>query len=161
VLVVLFRILYGYGRSDCFVSPYHLTPYHATLHHDDDIPAPPHPLLSSSLTSSSSNTTPMKSHLALPIPSLPPTHTPAELSAHIAHLRKIKSDFLDLLTEEQKELLGMEVDSMGDDWFVGLRGEFVKPYFLEVSCGDRGVFAFLWRWRLWRMRVRDQGRIGS
>jgi hypothetical protein len=135
VLVVLFRILYGYGRSDCFVSPYHLTPYHATLHHDDDIPAPPHPLLSSSLTSSSSNTTPMKSHLALPIPSLDPDHTPAELSAHIAHLRKIKSDFLELLTEEQKELLGMEVGSMGDDWFVGLRGEFVKPYFLEVSCG--------------------------
>ena len=133
--VSLLRILYGYGRSDCYVSSHYLTSYRATLHHDDGIPAPPpHPLLSSSLTSSS-NTTPMKTHLALPIPSLPPTHTPSELSAHIAHLRKLKSDFLGLLTEEQKELLGMEVDSMGDDWFVGLRGEFVKPYFLEVSCG--------------------------
>ena len=87
----------------------------------------------------------MKTHLALPIPSLDPNHTPSELSAHIAHLRKIKSDFLGLLNEEQKELLGMEVDSMGDDWFVGLRGEFVKPYFLEVGFGSCGVFAFLWR----------------
>lgn len=101
----------------------------------------------------------MKSHLALPIPSLPPTHTPSELSAHIVHLRKIKSDFLGLLTEEQKELLGMEVDSMGDDWFVGLRGEFVKPYFLEVSFGSWEVFACLWR--LSRIRMRGCGRIVS
>jgi hypothetical protein len=115
---------------------HHIVLNYATLHYYYATSAPPtHPLLPSSLTSSSSNTTPMKSHLALSIPSLDPDHTPAELSAHIAHLRKIKSDFLELLTEEQKELLGMEVGSMGDDWFVGLRGEFVKPYFLEVSCG--------------------------
>ena len=27
----------------------------------------------------------------------------------------------------------MEIESMGDDWFVGLRGEMVKQYFLDVS----------------------------
>ena len=76
---------------------------------------------------------PLRAHLALPIPSLPPNHTPAELSEHIAHLRRIKEEFIGLLTPDQKELLGMEIESMGDDWFVGLRGEMVKQYFLDVS----------------------------
>lgn len=77
----------------------------------------------------------MRTHLALPIPSLPPTHTPSELSAHITHLRNLKEEYIGLLTDDQRELLGMEMESMGDDWFVGLRGEFVKGYFLEVSFG--------------------------
>lgn len=37
------------------------------------------------------------------------------------------------LSEEMKELLLLERETMGDDWFVALRGEFVKPYFKDVG----------------------------
>lgn len=45
----------------------------------------------------------------------------------------LKKEFIDALPEEMKQLLEMEIETMGDDWFVALRGEFVKPYFKEVG----------------------------
>jgi uracil-DNA glycosylase len=45
----------------------------------------------------------------------------------------LKRDFVEALPDDLKELLQMEIETMGDDWFVALRQEFVKPYFRDVS----------------------------
>jgi hypothetical protein len=49
----------------------------------------------------------------------------------------LKKEFVDALTPDLQELLQLEIDTMGNDWFVALRGEFVKPYFRDVSLENR------------------------
>jgi hypothetical protein len=46
---------------------------------------------------------------------------------------KLKEDYVSALSDDQKAYLGMEIDGMGGDWFVALRGEFAKGYFGDVS----------------------------
>lgn len=64
--------------------------------------------------------------------SVPLTSTASETAAEGADTATIKQDFIEALPQDLKELLAMEIETMGDDWFVALRGEFVKPYFREV-----------------------------
>lgn len=45
---------------------------------------------------------------------------------------RLKREFVESLPEDLRELTRLEQETMGDDWFVALRGEFVKPYFKEV-----------------------------
>lgn len=53
-------------------------------------------------------------------------------SASLSDTTTLKKEFVDALPKDLRELLQMEIETMGDDWFVALRGEFVKPYFKEV-----------------------------
>lgn len=71
-------------------------------------------------------------NLSRPIPSLTANATPQQLAAHIAAIAELKADFIKQLTPEQSELLSTEMTSMGDDWFVALRGDMVVPEFIEV-----------------------------
>lgn len=44
-----------------------------------------------------------------------------------------KAQFVSSLTEEQRELLDLEITTMEDSWFQALSGEFLKPYFLTLK----------------------------
>ncbi|KAI5455485.1 uracil DNA glycosylase [Naganishia albida] len=66
----------------------------------------------------------LRANLSIPVAS---TSSPSSDTA------TLKKDFIDALPEDMKELLKMEIETMGDDWFVALRGEFVKPYFKELK----------------------------
>jgi hypothetical protein len=59
---------------------------------------------------------------------------PAPSTTDIETTAKLKAEFVDALPADLKELLQLEIETMGDDWFVALRSEFVKPYFRDVSC---------------------------
>ncbi|KAJ9104340.1 hypothetical protein QFC19_003982 [Naganishia cerealis] len=64
---------------------------------------------------------------------LPPTSSAPATAGAAPDIAALKRDFVDALPADLKELLDMEIETMGDDWFVALRGEFVKPYFRDVS----------------------------
>jgi uracil-DNA glycosylase len=38
---------------------------------------------------------------------------------------------------ETKELLQLELDTLGEDWLLALQGELTKSYFLNVSASSR------------------------
>ncbi|CAR24791.1 uracil-DNA glycosylase [Lachancea thermotolerans CBS 6340] len=44
-----------------------------------------------------------------------------------------KSEFRKSLTERQLKLLGLELDTLDDEWFAKLVSEFTKPYFLKLK----------------------------
>jgi hypothetical protein len=71
----------------------------------------------------------LRANLSVPLASTASALEPSS-SADTA---TIKKEFIDALPEDLKQLLDMEIETMGDDWFVALRGEFVKPYFREVG----------------------------
>lgn len=56
---------------------------------------------------------------------------------------RLKREFVESLPEDLRELTRLEQETMGDDWFVALRGEFVKPYFKEVRSFEN-------TWLAWR-----------
>jgi len=56
-----------------------------------------------------------------------PSTTEAETNS------RLKTEFVQALPADLKELLQLEIDTMGDDWFVALRSEFVKPYFRDLK----------------------------
>ncbi|KAJ9107347.1 hypothetical protein QFC21_000797 [Naganishia friedmannii] len=70
--------------------------------------------------------------LSVPLPSTS-TSTADGKAAAAAATATLKRDFVDALPADLKELLQMEIETMGDDWFCALRGEFVKPYFRELK----------------------------
>lgn len=72
----------------------------------------------------------LRANLSVPVASTASTSSSGTAGADTA---TIKREFIDALPEDLKQLLVMEIETMGDDWFVALRGEFVKPYFREVS----------------------------
>ncbi|KAJ9123354.1 hypothetical protein QFC22_001553 [Naganishia vaughanmartiniae] len=77
--------------------------------------------------------------LSIPLPS---TSSRASISATdgtSTTAATLKRDFVDALPEDLKELLQMEIETMGDDWFVALRGEFIKPYFREDDGQAHGL----------------------
>lgn len=60
-----------------------------------------------------------------------------ELKEEVAEKVNVSSDFktkfISTLTEEQKELLDLEINTMEDSWFQALSGEFLRPYFLTLK----------------------------
>ncbi|KAG0670282.1 uracil DNA glycosylase [Maudiozyma exigua] len=46
---------------------------------------------------------------------------------------KIKSDFVDNLTDMQRNMLQLEIDTMDPTWFNHVSEEFTKPYFLAIK----------------------------
>lgn len=48
-------------------------------------------------------------------------------------LSKFKQDFIKKLSDEEKELLELEINTMEDLWFEKLHKEFTKPYFLKLK----------------------------
>lgn len=79
--------------------------------------------------------------MAPPVSTAPPV--PPELARAVARPtpsttdstinESLKKEFIDNLTPDLRQLLQLEIDTMGDDWFVALRGEFVKPYFRDLK----------------------------
>ncbi|CDR39446.1 CYFA0S03e03444g1_1 [Cyberlindnera fabianii] len=48
-------------------------------------------------------------------------------------LSEFKKTFVKSLTEEQRQLLDLELSTMEDTWFKALHKEFTKPYFLQLK----------------------------
>ncbi|GHJ86227.1 hypothetical protein NliqN6_2629 [Naganishia liquefaciens] len=72
----------------------------------------------------------LRANLSVPLNSTAPL---ADTPAAGADTATIKKDYIDALPPDLKDLLAMEIETMGDDWFVALRGEFIKPYFRELK----------------------------
>ncbi|KAJ9109541.1 hypothetical protein QFC20_003285 [Naganishia adeliensis] len=83
-------------------------------------PKPTEPTISASL----------RANLSVPV---------ASTSATSGDTTALKKEFVDALPDDLKQLLEMEIETMGDDWFVALRGEFIKPYFKEDDGQAHGL----------------------
>lgn len=61
------------------------------------------------------------------------TTTDEKLEINTPEPSDFKKQFITKLTEEQKELLDLEINTLEDSWFQALSKEFLKPYFLDLK----------------------------
>lgn len=56
-------------------------------------------------------------------------------------LSPFKQEFVSILTQEQRDLLHLELTTLEDTWFESLSSEFTKPYFLKLKTYLKSEFA--------------------